>query len=83
MHLAAILRANEHEPLILDLNNIVEIPIYLSGLDSYDIYDNNIINVDFTSLDLLEVGKGCFHKNQATNDLNSINPIYIDYINAN
>ena len=40
------------------------------------------IFINFTSLDLLEIGKKYFEIN-ATNDLNSIHPIYIDYINAN
>ena len=69
-------------PELIDLNNTIDIPIYISGLSKGNIYNNDIINVNFTSLDLLKIGQRYFDS-EATNDLNSIHPIYIDYINAN
>ena len=69
-------------PTLIDLNSNVDVPMYISGLESDKIYDNNIINVNFASVDLLEFGEKYF-KTHATNDLNSIHPIYVDYVNAN
>ena len=66
---------------MIDLKNKIDIPIYISGLESSRNYNNNIINVNFNSLDLLEIGKKYF-KSKATNNINSINPMYIDYTNV-
>ena len=68
-------------PELINLNDYIDIPVYISGLPKNNIYNNDLINIDFTSLDLLEIWQKYFDS-KATNDLNSINPIYIDYINA-
>ena len=79
---ASIIGGDHLEEDLLNSALDSNIPIYISGLDSNHTYTNNMINVYFTSSDLLEIGKKCF-KIQATNDLNTIHPIYIDYINVN
>ena len=65
-------------PKLIDLKSKTDTPIYMSGLVKK--YDNNIVNVNFTSLDLLKIVKEEKLYKQAINDLNSINPIYIDYM---
>ena len=70
------------KPEIIDLNNNIDIPIYISGLDSDNLYDNNIIKVNFNSIHLIDFGKRYFTSNYEY-DLNSINPVYIDYLSEN
>jgi len=66
---------------LLNLENKIKEPIYLYGLDEIGVYKfNNIIKVDFDSSDLIKLGAKEF-KNNNLYELNSINPIYIDYNN--
>jgi len=71
----------ENKPALINLKDKISIPMYIHGLDSIDKYDNNIINVALDSSDLIKVSKRYF-KTKKVNDLNSINPIYIDYKNV-
>ena len=52
-------------PKLINLNNKIDIPIYISGL--LDVYDNNIKNIDITSLDLLKIARESHC--HSTNDL--------------
>ena len=68
-------------PKLIDLNNNFEVPMYIHGLKSGYVYENNIIDVNFTSIELIEFGKE-YLISKYEKDLNSIHPIYIDYINV-
>ena len=68
-------------PKLIDLSNNFGVPMYIYGLKSGYTYNNNIIDVNFSSIELIEFGKEYFIS-KCKKDLNSIHPIYIDYINV-
>ena len=68
-------------PKLIDLNNNFGVPMYIYGLELGYAYDNNIIDINFSSVELVEFGKKYFIS-KYKKDLNSIHPIYIDYINV-
>jgi len=65
-------------PKLIDLRKKINAPLYLYGLNDFNQYDNNIIKVNFNALDLINFDFEEF-QNKRIDDLNSINPIYIDY----
>ena len=69
------------KPKLIDLNSNHEIPIFISGLDSNCVYDNDIVSINFSSKEVIDFGKKYFESG-CKNDLNSIKPVYIDYINV-
>ena len=71
----------ENRAELINLEDKIDIPIYLSGMESIDQYKNDIVKIDFDSSDSIEIGINQF-KNEKIKDLNSINPIYIDYNNV-
>ena len=68
----------ESKPQLMSLKENVDAPIYISGLDEIEKYDNNIINIAFDSLDLIQLGMDKFNSDNF-GELNSITPMYIDY----
>ena len=68
----------ENEPKLFNLTNNFNVPMYIYGLDRIDQYNNNIIDVDFDSTDLIDISLEKF-ENKKNSNLNLINPIYIDY----
>ena len=68
----------KNKPQLISLKENIEITIYISGLEGIEKYDNNIINIAFDSLDLIQLGMDKFNSNNFC-ELNSITPMYIDY----
>ena len=71
----------QSNPQLLDLNNNLNSPIYICGLDHENLYDNDIIRISFDSNDVMDFAEKYFDLN-LKRDLNSVSPIYIDYVNA-
>ena len=72
----------DNKPRLISLKEDLESPLYINGLENIaGEYNNNIINIDFNALDLINIGINRF-KNEKICDLNSISPIYIDYNNG-
>jgi len=67
-------------PKLINLEKKINAPLYLSGLDDFSQYDNDIIKVNFNALDLISFDFEEL-KNKRMDNLNSVNPIYIDYSN--
>ena len=69
----------ENEPKLINLKDKLNSPIYICGLgEIVGRYNNDIINIDFDSSDLIRLGVKQF-KNKDFPALNSILPMYIDY----
>jgi len=69
-------RNKTDSPKLINLDEKYNYPIYLVGLDTDS--TDRFNHVSFNSADLLEIGKTNIQKN-ATNNLSSIRPLYIDY----
>jgi len=65
-------------PKLINLEKKINAPLYLYGLDDFSQYDNDIIKVNFNALDLISFDFKEL-QNKRMNNLNSVNPIYIDY----
>ena len=69
------------EPRLISLKEKIDNPMYIFGLDKDCNYNSNIIHVNFNSSDLIDVFINAPEETKKY-DLNSINPIYIDYNGA-
>lgn len=65
------------KPRLISLEEEIDNPMYVFGLDESDNYNDNVMHVSFDPYDLIDVFINMNKKKKL--DLNSINPIYIDY----
>ena len=66
------------KPKLINLEEQIDGPIYIYGLDHSKEFSNDITHVEYDSSDLIDIAIKRF-ESKNFHDLNSINPIYIDY----
>lgn len=71
-------KKNGGKPKLISLEEKIDGSMYIYGLDRNKEFDSDITHIDYDSSDLIDIAIKRF-KSKAYHDLNSINPIYIDY----
>ena len=66
------------KPSLISLEEKMDGPMYIYGLDRSKKFNNDIVHIDYDSSDLIDIAIKKF-ESEAPHPLNSINPIYIDY----